>query len=146
MGTCDTAKILKCSSPFNACDEEDKVAIDLGAIDKHLNVAGIYRLSRLKLADTYTITYWTPQTNMSILYCNVPKKCWGYLISLTMVNMVNSSFFTFRTDVSAWDAHLGVIFLHLHLVAGTGFDTRAVIHHKVIYVKERPSLLVKDAS
>ncbi len=57
MGICDTAKRLKCSSPFNACDEEDKVAIDLGAIDKHLNVAGIYRLSRLKLADTYTITY-----------------------------------------------------------------------------------------
>ncbi len=42
MEISDTAKRLKCSSPFNACDEKDKVAIDLGAINKHLNVAGIY--------------------------------------------------------------------------------------------------------
>ncbi len=57
MEISDTAKRLKCSSPFNACDEKDKVAIDLGAINKHLNVAGIYSLSHLKLAGTYTITH-----------------------------------------------------------------------------------------
>jgi len=40
---------------------------------------------------------------------------------------------TFRADVSAGDAHLDPVLLHLHLVAGTGSDTGAVVHHKVIY-------------
>lgn len=40
---------------------------------------------------------------------------------------------TFRADISAGDAHLDPVLLHLHLVAGTGSDTGAVVHHKVIY-------------
>ncbi len=50
-------QINRLDSPFNACDEEDEVAVDFGAIDKFLNVAGIYSLSRLKTAGTYTITH-----------------------------------------------------------------------------------------
>lgn len=43
---------------FDACDEEDEVTVDLGAIDKLLNVAGIYSLSCLKTPSTYTITHF----------------------------------------------------------------------------------------
>lgn len=33
--------------PLDASDEEDQVAVDLGAVDKLVNVAGVHRLSRL---------------------------------------------------------------------------------------------------
>lgn len=39
---------------------------------------------------------------------------------------------TFWADISTGDAHLDPVLLHLHLVAGTGSDTGAVVHHKVI--------------
>lgn len=34
-------------SPLDAGDEEDQVAVDLGAVDKLVDVAGVHRLSRL---------------------------------------------------------------------------------------------------
>ena len=40
---------------------------------------------------------------------------------------------TFRSDVSAGNAHLDAILLDLHLVARAGSHTGAVVHHKVVY-------------
>lgn len=37
-------------SPLDAGDEEDQIAVDLGAVDKLVNVAGVHRLSRLQAA------------------------------------------------------------------------------------------------
>lgn len=39
---------------------------------------------------------------------------------------------TFWAYVGAGNAHLDPVLLHLHLVARTGSDTRAVVHHEVI--------------
>lgn len=43
-------------SPLDASDQEDQVAIDLGAVDKLVDVAGIYRLSRQQAACPNAIT------------------------------------------------------------------------------------------
>lgn len=45
--------------------------------------------------------------------------------------------FTFRTDVGAGDAHFDAVLLHFHLVAGTRSDTRAVVHHEIIWQQHR---------
>lgn len=45
-------------SPFNAGNEEDKVAVDFGAVDKFINVACVHRLSCLQAARPYAITHW----------------------------------------------------------------------------------------
>lgn len=37
-------------SPLDPGDEEDQIAVDLGAVDKLVNVAGVHRLSRLQAA------------------------------------------------------------------------------------------------
>lgn len=46
------------NSPFNPCDEEDQVAVDFGAIDKLVNVACVYRLSRLQAARPNAVAHW----------------------------------------------------------------------------------------
>ena len=43
--------------PFNASNEEDQVAIDFGAVDKFVNVAGIHCLSCLQAACADAITH-----------------------------------------------------------------------------------------
>lgn len=55
---------------------------------------------------------------------------WLTLMSILVSLMLRV--ITFWADISAGDAHLDSVLLHLHLVAGTGFDTGAVVHHKVI--------------
>lgn len=44
---------------------------------------------------------------------------------------------TFGADVSAWDAHLDAVVLHLHLVAGARSHTRVVVHHKIIWGRKK---------
>lgn len=82
--------------PFNACDEEHQVSVDLCAVDESVDVAGVDSLRRLKAGSADPIT------------------CFG-------------------ADISAGDAHLDPVLLHLHLIAGTGSDTGAVVHHKVMW-------------
>lgn len=43
--------------PFNACNEEDEVAVDFGAVDEFINVACIHCLSCLQAARPYAITH-----------------------------------------------------------------------------------------
>lgn len=43
-------------SPFNACDEEHQISVDLGAVDESVNVAGVDGLSRLKAGSANPIT------------------------------------------------------------------------------------------
>lgn len=50
------------------------------------------------------------------------------------------TFATFRADVGAGDAHFDAVLLHLHLVAGTRSDTRAVVHHEIICRRDRRSV------
>ncbi len=82
-------QIKRLDSPFNACDEEDEVAVDFGAIDKLLNVAGIYRLSRLKAAGTYTITHWTPQRLIkkwfTVSTFNIIQQNWSQKLGLIIL-------------------------------------------------------------
>ena len=51
-------------SPFDSRDEEHQVAIDLGAVDKLVDVAGVHGLSRLQTRSADAITRCT----------NKPKK------------------------------------------------------------------------
>lgn len=44
--------VKKPLSPFNACDEEHQVSVDLGAVDKSVDVAGVDGLSCLKASST----------------------------------------------------------------------------------------------
>ncbi len=81
-------QINRLDSPFNACDEEDEVAVDFGAIDKFLNVAGIYSLSRLKTAGTYTITHWTPKRLIKkTIYQHLPfiQQNWSQKLGLIIL-------------------------------------------------------------
>lgn len=48
--------------------------------------------------------------------------------------------FTFGADVSARDAHLDAVVLHLHLVAGTGSHAGVVVDHKIIWKKNQVKL------
>lgn len=43
-------------SPFNACDEEHQVSVDLGAVDESVDVVGVYGLSHLKAGSADPIT------------------------------------------------------------------------------------------
>lgn len=43
--------------PFNTSNEEDEVAVDFGAVDKFINVAGVHRLSRLQAARPYAVAH-----------------------------------------------------------------------------------------
>ena len=53
-------KIKKiCFSPFDSSDEEDQVAIDFGAVDKFINVAGVHCLGCLQARCSYVITGYT---------------------------------------------------------------------------------------
>lgn len=42
--------------PMNSSDKEDQVPIDLGAVDKFINVTGVYSLSIHQTSCTYAIT------------------------------------------------------------------------------------------
>lgn len=44
---------------------------------------------------------------------------------------------TFGADVGAGDAHLDAVVLHLHLVAGTRSHAGVVVHHKIIWKKNK---------
>lgn len=50
--------VSKWHLPFNASNEEDEVAINFGAVDKFINIAGIHSLSCLQAARPYAITHW----------------------------------------------------------------------------------------
>lgn len=55
--TCCKTTECECHSPFNASNEKDEVAIDFGAVDKSIDIAGIHRLSRLQASCSYAITH-----------------------------------------------------------------------------------------
>lgn len=46
-------------SPFDPCDEEHQVAVDFGAIDKLVDVAGVHRLGRLQAGCADAIARWS---------------------------------------------------------------------------------------
>lgn len=48
---------LKNDLPFNASNKEDEVAIDFGAVDKFIDVAGVHRLSRQQAARPNTVAH-----------------------------------------------------------------------------------------
>lgn len=50
-------EVSKCHLPFNAGNEEDEVAVNFGAVDKFINIAGIHCLSCLQAARPYAITH-----------------------------------------------------------------------------------------
>lgn len=43
--------------PFNAGNEEDEVAVDFGAVDELIDVAGVHRLCCLQAARPYAIAH-----------------------------------------------------------------------------------------
>lgn len=45
-------------SPFNPSDEENQVAVDFGAVDEFVDVAGVHRLSRLQAARPDAVAHW----------------------------------------------------------------------------------------
>lgn len=44
-------------SPFNTSNEKDEVAVDFGAVDEFIDVAGVHGLSCLQAARPYAITH-----------------------------------------------------------------------------------------
>lgn len=50
-------------SPFNACDEEHQVSVDLGAVDESVDVAGVDGLRRLKAGSANPITCYNINQN-----------------------------------------------------------------------------------
>lgn len=48
-------------SPFDSGDEKDQVAVDFGAVDKRVDVAGVHRLISLQAGCADTITRWSEQ-------------------------------------------------------------------------------------
>lgn len=62
-----------CDLPFDASDEEDQVAVDFGAVNEFINVAGVHRLSCLQAARSYAITHWQNKCKHTII-CYAPGK------------------------------------------------------------------------
>lgn len=63
-------------SPLDAGDEEDQIAVDLGAVDKLVNVAGVHRLSRLQAARPDAVANCNIATSQSGLkfFASFPAK------------------------------------------------------------------------
>lgn len=51
-------RLLVAHSPFDPRDEEDQVAVDFGAVDEFVDVAGVHRLGRLQAARPDAVAHW----------------------------------------------------------------------------------------
>lgn len=63
-------------SPLDASDEEDQIAVDLGAVDKLIDVAGVHRLSCLQAARPNAVANCKIATLQSGLkfFASIPAK------------------------------------------------------------------------
>ena len=68
---CSTAVLITCyqRSPFDPSDQEHQVAIDFGAVDKLVNVAGIHRLSCLQAGCANAITRLNTEQDPQVIGC-----------------------------------------------------------------------------
>lgn len=57
-------------SPFNAGNEEDEVAVNFGAVDKFVNIAGVHGLSRLQAARPYAVAHWQGRSKHQHMPCD----------------------------------------------------------------------------